>query len=58
MGTFHYSQDQRGEWRWRLRADNGKIVADSGEGYKAESDCLHGIEIVKKEAPAAKVVKD
>lgn len=27
-------KDSRGEWRWRLRARNGKIVADSGEGYK------------------------
>jgi len=21
------------DWRWRLRAANGRIVADSGEGY-------------------------
>jgi uncharacterized protein YegP (UPF0339 family) len=26
-------QDTKGEWRWRLKAANGKIVADSGEGY-------------------------
>lgn len=57
MGKFEYYLDQRGEWRWRLRADNGKIVADSGEGYKAELDCLHGIDIVKKEAPTAQLVK-
>lgn len=23
-----------GDWRWRLRADNGRIVAEGGEGYK------------------------
>ena len=26
-------RDAVGEWRWRLRARNGRIVADSGEGY-------------------------
>lgn len=31
---FHIYQDRRGEWRWRLKARNGRIVADSGEGYK------------------------
>lgn len=39
--------DARGEWRWRLRASNGKIIADSGEGYTYYKDCLHGIELVK-----------
>lgn len=26
-------QDAKGEWRWTLRARNGRIVADSAEGY-------------------------
>jgi len=26
-------KDKRGEWRWRMVARNGRIVADSGEGY-------------------------
>lgn len=30
-------QDRAGEWRWRLKAANGKIVADSSEGYKRRS---------------------
>jgi hypothetical protein len=32
-------KDSAAEWRWRLRANNGKIVADSAEGYKNKSDC-------------------
>lgn len=32
--VFDVYKDARGEWRWRLWAKNGKIVADSGEGYK------------------------
>ena len=48
----HYEvyQDAADEWRWRLRAKNGRIVADSGEGYstkrKALTACRRLIEIV------------
>jgi uncharacterized protein YegP (UPF0339 family) len=30
---FETYRDQSGDWRWRLRAANGRIVADSAEGY-------------------------
>jgi len=53
---FEVYQDKKGEWRWRLKASNSKIIADSGEGYKEKSDCLHGIDLVKKEAPNAIIV--
>lgn len=26
-------KDEAGEWRWRIKAANGKIVATSGEGF-------------------------
>lgn len=39
--------DGNREWRWRLKASNGRIIADSGEGYANYLDCLHGIELVK-----------
>lgn len=53
---FEVYTDKAGEWRWRFRASNSKIIADSGEGYKEKSDCLHGIDLVKKESPNAKIV--
>ncbi|HEY8562826.1 MAG TPA: DUF1508 domain-containing protein [Pyrinomonadaceae bacterium] len=31
---FEIYQDEKGEWRWRLRAANGETIATSGEGYK------------------------
>lgn len=31
-------EDDAGEWRWRLIAPNGQILADSGEGYSRRSD--------------------
>jgi uncharacterized protein len=55
MAAFELYKDRRGEFRWRLRAGNGKIIADSGEGYVRRIDCEHGIELVKSEAAAAEV---
>lgn len=40
-------KDSKGEWRWYLRADNNKRIADSGEGYKNKSDCEDAIKLVK-----------
>ncbi len=39
--------DKANQWRWFLQASNGKKVADSGESYVKESDCDHGILLVK-----------
>ena len=54
---FEVYQDKAGEWRWRFRASNNKIIADSGEGYVNKQDCLNGINLIKKEAPNAKIVE-
>ncbi len=37
--TGEIYRDTRGEYRWRVRATNGRIVADSGEGYANRADC-------------------
>ena len=44
---FEYYKDKKGEWRWRLKAKNGAIIADSGEGYVRKEDCLKGLMLVK-----------
>jgi uncharacterized protein YegP (UPF0339 family) len=49
---FRVYKDAAGEWRWRLVAGNGRLVAESGEGYQHKADCLHGIELVKASADA------
>jgi uncharacterized protein YegP (UPF0339 family) len=56
MSKFNIFKDARGEFRWRFQADNNKIVASSGEGYKNKADCKHAIEIIKKDGPKAEVV--
>ena len=55
MAKFQIFTDSAGEFRWRLRANNNEIIADSAEGYKAKSDCEHGIDLVKLLAPTAEV---
>ena len=54
---FEIYTDKAGEFRFRLKATNGQIIATS-EGYKAKASCLNGIESVKKNAPEAEIVEE
>ena len=49
MGSaaFHVYKDKAGEWRWSLKAANGRVIADSGEGYRDRGGCIHSIELVR-----------
>lgn len=49
---FELYRDAAGEWRWRLRVQNGNIIAESGEGYVARRDCEHAIDLVKRSEKA------
>ena len=53
---FEIFNDKAGEFRFRLKARNGEIIATS-EGYKTKASCLNGVESVKKNAPEAEIVK-
>ena len=53
---FELYQDKAGEYRFRLKATNGQIIA-VGEGYKAKPSCLNGIDSVKRNA-SSEVVKE
>jgi len=54
--TFEVFKDNAGEFRFRLKAPNGEIIAKS-EGYTRKNSCLNGIESVKRNAPIAEVVE-
>lgn len=54
---FEVYEDKAGEYRFRLKATNGQIIA-VGEGYKAMAGCLNGIESIKKNAPDAEIVEE
>ena len=51
---FEVYVDKGGEYRFRLKAANGQIIA-TGEGYKAKKSCLNGIASIRKNAPDAPV---
>lgn len=53
---FEVYQDRAGEFRFRLRSRNGKIVGIS-EGYSARMGCLNGIDSVRKNAPGAEIAE-
>ena len=53
---FEVYTDKAGEFRFRLKATNGQIIAVS-EGYKAKASCENGIASVKKNAVDAPIEK-
>lgn len=52
---FEIYRDNANEWRWRLIAANGHIIAASGEGYRSKQGVERGIESVKKSVPEAEI---
>ena len=52
---FEVYKDKAGEFRFRLKATNGQIIA-TGEGYKAMASCKNGIASIKKNAQDAVIV--
>ena len=54
MPEFEIYRDNAGEYRWRLQAANGEIVAAS-EGYTTASSARRSVERVKELAPQARV---
>jgi uncharacterized protein YegP (UPF0339 family) len=54
---FHIYKDYKGEWRWRLKAANGRVLADSGESYTTKQKCHEGVELVRG-ASGSPVVED
>ena len=54
---FEIYKDKKGEFRFRLKAKNGQIIAVS-EGYTAMANCDNGIASVKKNAADAEIVEE
>ena len=54
---FEVYLDKAGEYRYRLKATNGQIIA-VGESYKSKNSVMNGIESVKKNAAEGNIVKE
>lgn len=42
---FEMYKDPSGQYRWRLKASNGEIIAH-GEAYRNRQDCIHAVNLV------------
>lgn len=51
---FQIYIDEVGEFRWRLIARNGNIIAESGEGYKKKADLKRSIKSIQEKVSVAK----
>lgn len=45
---FEIYRTRNKQWRWRLRAANGKLIANAGESYRRRIDCMRAIGLVKQ----------
>lgn len=55
-GKFEVYQDKSDQYRFRLKASNGQVIA-TGEAYSSKAACLNGISSIKKNAAEASVVE-
>jgi uncharacterized protein YegP (UPF0339 family) len=53
---FEVYRDARGEFRWRLKDGNHRIIAASAEGYVSRDGATRAVQNGKYLAPAAQVV--
>jgi uncharacterized protein YegP (UPF0339 family) len=53
--TFELYKDKAGEFRFRLKDDEGNLLAISGKGYEKKADCQEAIDTIKRDASKAKV---
>jgi len=60
VGTPHFDlyKDKSGEYRWRMVSSNGRVVADSGEGYSSKDGARRAIENVQSDVSGASVTEE
>ena len=56
MAQFEVYKDNPRLFRWRLRASNNSVIAESCEGYQNRSDCENVVTLVRNEAPKAGII--
>jgi uncharacterized protein YegP (UPF0339 family) len=53
--SFELFKDAKKEFRWRLKAANGKVMAVSNDGYSSKASCQSAITLIKEGAATASV---
>jgi len=54
---FELYKDKSKQFRFRLKAGNGEIIALGSEGYSSKASALNGIASVKRNAADASIVE-
>ena len=54
MAKFEVYKETGGQFRFRLKANNGQVIA-TGEGYKTRAGVMNGIASIKKNAAGASI---
>lgn len=57
MPKFLIYRDRIGEYRWRLKAKNGRILADSAGGYHSAKACRRSIARLKRHSMEADITQ-
>ncbi|SDY47016.1 HVO_2922 family protein [Halobellus clavatus] len=53
QAAFELYEDRGGEYRWRLRHENGNLIAESSEGYTRKRDAERAMERIRDYAGSA-----
>lgn len=56
MWTIRVYRDIGAQWRWKLLAANGKVIADSAEAYTRERSAANAAARLAKRMTGVKVV--
>lgn len=51
-------KDRRGQWRWRMLARNGKVIADSAESYSKRGNVVRAARSVRQSLANIVDIKD
>ena len=51
--AFEIHEDDAGQWRWRLRARNGELVAMSEQGFTTKAGVVKALDVVRRNVAAA-----
>ena len=51
--AFEIHEDEAGQWRWRLRARNGELVAMSEQGFTTKAGVVKALDVVRRNVAEA-----
>ena len=55
MSKFTVYTDKQNEFRWKFFANDNRVIAKSGEGFKVKEDCLASLSLLQKDITGAAV---